>query len=167
MRIIGYVREGPGPQSGDPAFAQAEKIRRWATDAGHRLVAVCQDIKSPGHALGREGYRALIGIISAGQVDGVVVSSIDALSADTIVQEVMIWDLRNRGMTVMSARAEDHELLGLPVSQRARLLIQDVLARVVDYQEMIAAIQPAPASIDAPDEEIIIELVEQDTATGN
>ncbi|MBT8211877.1 MAG: recombinase family protein [Acidimicrobiia bacterium] len=167
MRIIGYVREGPGPQSGEAAFAQAERIRRWASDAGHRLVAVCQDIKTPGHELGREGYRALIGIIGAGQVDGVVVSSIDALSADTIVQEVTIWDLRNRGMTVMSASQDDHEVLSLPVSERARLLIQDVLARVVDYQEMVSSIQPAPPTVDAADEEIIIELVEQDTATGN
>lgn len=167
MRVIGYVREGPGPQGGEPAFAQAERIRRWAGDAGHRLVAVCQDIRSPGLELGREGYRALIGIVTAGQVDGVVVSSIETLSADTIVQEVMIWDLRNRGMTVMSTRTEDHDVLAQPVSHRARLLIQDVLARVVDYQEMVSTIEPAPRAIEVPDEEIIIELVEQDSATGN
>ena len=69
LRVVGYVRETAGPQEGQTAFTQSERIRRWASDHGHQLVAVCQDVRQAGHALGREGFRALLGIISAGEVD--------------------------------------------------------------------------------------------------
>ena len=55
MRVVGYIREASADD--EPAFAQSEQIRRWIVENGHRLVALCQDVRTPGHAVGREGLQ--------------------------------------------------------------------------------------------------------------
>ncbi len=161
MRIVGYVRETPGPQEGETAYAQSEKIRRWVVETGHQLVAVCQDTRQAGHALGREGYQALLGIIGSGQVDAVLVSSVATFSLDKIVQEIMIWDLRGRGVAILSTEGDDLEDLKDPPEDLARLLVRDVLARVGEHLHHTR--DPSRATmlpVDAPPEDVVIELIQ-------
>jgi DNA invertase Pin-like site-specific DNA recombinase len=160
VRVVGYVRETADPQEGEAAFVQSERIRRWIAANGHQLVAVCQDIRQFGHSLGREGYRALIGIISAGQVDAVVVSALDSLSGDKIIQEIMLWDLRTRGVTVLSARAEDLEELRQPPHDQGRMLVRDVLVRIEEHAAIVSRdLGPAVLPVaDAPPD-VVIELI--------
>ncbi len=158
MRVVGYVRESRTPQEGSTAFSQSEQIRRWIAGTGHQLVAVCQDVRQAGHALGREGYRALLGIIGAGQVDAVVVADLESLSPDVIIQEVMLWDLRARGMPVLTADPAEVPLLSEPTSDRTRMLIRDVLARVSEYRAAELVDQPTVLPVDyAPD--VVVELL--------
>ncbi len=159
MRVVGYVREAQGPHEGVTAYGQSEAIRRWVVETGHQLVAVCQDTRHSGYALGREGYRALLGIIGAGQVDAVVLASLDALAADKIVQEVMLWDVRSRGVTVMSATEEDLDELRDPPADRTRLLIRDVLARVAEYQAAAPVERPPMIVVDDDATDVVVELL--------
>ena len=164
MRLVGYVRETAGPQEGQTAFTQSERIRRWASDHGHQLVAVCQDVRQAGHALGREGFRALLGIVNAGEVDAVVVASLEAFSLDKVLQEVMLWDLRTRNVAVLSA--DDDDLPGLkdPPDDPTRLLVRDVLARVADYREAHADAGPTMIAVDDGPADIVVELLPPDEA---
>ena len=164
MRVVGYVRETAGPQEGQTAFTQSEWIRRWASDHGHQLVAVCQDVRQAGHALGREGFRALIGIISAGQVDAVVFASLEALSLDKVLQEVMLWDLRGRSVAVLSADDDDLPNLKDPPDDPARLLIRDVLARVGEYRDSSAGDRPTMLAVDDEPTDVVVELIPPDEA---
>ena len=82
MRVVGYIREASADS--EPAFAQSEQIRRWINENGHRLVSLCQDVRSPGHSIGREGLQSIVGIVSAGQVDAVVVPSLVTFSPDKV-----------------------------------------------------------------------------------
>jgi hypothetical protein len=135
---VGYVRDAVDPHEGEPSFSQSEKIRRWTADNGHQLVAVCQDARTPGRDLNRDGLQALIGIIDAGRVDGVIVATLTAFSPDKVVQEVMIHDLRTRGVTVMTA--EDSELPHLedPPPDQIRLLVRDVLEKARRHRHLVA-----------------------------
>jgi len=164
MRVVGYVREAPGPQEAESAFVQSERIRRWVTESSHhQLVAVCQDILQSGYALGREGYRALIGIITAGQVDAVVVSSLDSLSGDKIVQEIMIWDLRSRGISMLSTRQEDLPELADPPGDRARLLIRDILVRIGEHVALTSQEWgPTVLPVDSAPPDVVVELIAPD-----
>lgn len=139
MRVVGYVRDTPDPSEAEPAFAQAERVRRWIKDSGHQLVAVCQDVRTAGRTLGRDGYRAMIGVISTGEAEAVLVPSLDALSPDKVTQEIMLWDLRARNIAVLSAAETDLELLSDPPPDSLRILIRDVLAKVVDHVGMVGA----------------------------
>ena len=166
LRVVGYIREAPGPQESDTAFSQSERIRRWVTEAGHQLVAVCQDIRHSGHALGRDGYKALVGIIGAGQVDAVVVASLNTLSLDMVVQEILIWDLRSRSVTILSAEPEDLDQLKEPPDDRSRLFVRDVLTRVAEH--VVAASEvwaPSVVPVDATAEDVVVELIPPDDDT--
>jgi len=139
VRVVGYVRDTPDPSEGEPAFAQAERVRRWINDSGHQLVAICQDVRTAGRTLGRDGYRAMIGVIGTGEAEAVLVPSLDALSPDKVTQEIMLWDLRARNIAVLSANETDLELLADPPPDSLRILIRDVLAKVVGHVEMVGA----------------------------
>jgi DNA invertase Pin-like site-specific DNA recombinase len=156
MRVVGYVRELFGPEDTDPAFVQGEAIRAWVRKTGHNLISVCQDVRQEGHGLGRDGFQALLGIVAGNGADGVVVPSLSALSPDLMTQEIMIWDLRRRGIAVMSIDEADHQMLLTPT--RERLLIRDVLARLEEYYEWA---RPADEEEDEErtGDEVVVELI--------
>ena len=149
LRVVGYVRESPGPPEGVTAFAQSEELRRWVRESGHHLVAICQDIKVPGYSLGREGYRALLNIARSGQVEAVLVADLGTLSPDKVAQEIMIADLTEGGVSVISVLAEDQEALADLTQDRVRMVIRDVLAKSARYRA-----------------EFLIPEVEEDAAAG-
>lgn len=134
MRVVGYIRESLAPSATGMAYAQSEQIRRWVAEYGHRVVAICQDVKTPGHELGREGLRALIGIVDSGQVDAVIVADLETLSSDLVIQEILLWDLRSRGVRVLSADSGDIVALSDPPQDATRMLLRDVLHRVAEHQ---------------------------------
>lgn len=142
MRVVGYVRDAAATADELPAFAQGENIRRWIAANGHQLVATCQDVAQPGHELGRDGYRALAGIIRAGRADGVIVSSLDALSPDKVTQEVMIWELRSRGIAVISTSDEDLVELSDEPTEQLRLIVRTVLSKAETHLELLADVTP-------------------------
>lgn len=133
MNIVGYVREAPGRGHSDTAFAQSERIRRWALDTGDHLVATCQD-HGPGSTTSRPGYRAMIDLVRTGAVDAVVVAGLTALSTDKIVQEIMLVDIRTAGVTVISTDTDDHDALSDAGEDHARMVVRDVMAKVADYR---------------------------------
>ncbi len=156
MRVIGYVRDAPGPDSGDTVFVQSERIRRWVAHNRCQLVAVCQDTLSGSAADDRDGYRALLGIISAGHVDSVLIPDLAVLSADLMVQEIMLHDLRVRGVNVISADENDLPALADPATDPGRLLIRDVLTKQQAYRNRFSEV--AGEIIDT-DQDVMIELI--------
>jgi hypothetical protein len=133
VRIAGYVREPADPSADRPAFAQQEELRRYALEHGHDLVAVCRDAREAGYALGRSGYRSLLGVIATGAVDAVLLPGLETLADDQILQEIILWDLRSRRVQILSTRSADSAVLGGDDPGPARMLIRDVLSRVAEY----------------------------------
>ncbi len=149
MRVVGYVRELSGPPAAVTAFMQAEGIRRWVRENGHHLVAICQDAT---HAE-RPGYRALCGILAAGEVDMVLLATLDALSADKVVQEVMLADLHSRGGAVTAVDAADVAALSDENTDPARRFIRDVLYHRAAYEKTFGE------TAEAPGREAVVELI--------
>lgn len=161
MRVVGYVRESPDPSDGRSGFAQQEEIRRYAASHGLAVMAVCQDLRG---STDRDGYLSLLGVVAAGGVDAVLLPGIVTLSADQIVQEIMIWDLLGRGIRVISTSAADAALLGIDADPGvARMLIRDVLARVGEHARTIGARRIDRPSI-LPDGDVLIHILEADAA---
>lgn len=161
VRVVGYIRETSS--DGEPAFAQSEKIRRWINENGHRLVALCQDVRTPGHTVGREGLQSIVGIISAGQVDAVVVPSLTTFSADKVTQEVIMSALRLNEVTLLSTEIDDIEMLTDPPADNLRMIVRDVLAKQTRFDEILSlpsSEEPDPEVIrvdETPD--VVIELI--------
>jgi len=164
VRVVGYVRESADPSAGRSAFEQQEVIRRHAAEQGHALVSMCQDARTPGEALGRNGYLGLLGVVASGAVDGVLVAGISALSSDQIVQEIMLWDLRGRGIRVMSADPADADLLDAADGPGpTRMVIRDVLERVGEHARSLGSHRLDPPAI-LPDGDVMIHILAADRA---
>ncbi len=161
MRIVGYIREASA--EGEPAFAQSEKIRRWINENGHRLVALCQDVRTPGHSVGREGLQSIVGIISAGQVDAVVVPSLGTFSADKVTQEVIMSALRLNEVTLLSTDPDDIDMLTDPPADNLRMIVRDVLAKQTRFEEILSLPikdEPDPQVVRIDETaDVVIELI--------
>ncbi len=167
MRIVGYVREIPGHQQADTAFAQSERIRRWVRDTGNELIAVCQDTTATAFD-DRPGYRALVEVVRSGGVDAVLIGTIEALAGDKVVQEIMLVDLRAAGVTVISTEESDHALLDVTADDHTRMVVRDVVAKVAEYRHAyglegddIATVAPnTPRKPDNGDDgSVVVELI--------
>ncbi|MBM3694482.1 MAG: recombinase family protein [Actinobacteria bacterium] len=160
MRVAGYVREAADPAGDRPAFVQQEEIRRYAAAHGLQVVALCQDIRTPGRPLGREGYLSLLQVVSSGHAAAVLLPGIETLSSDVVVQEIMLWDLRSRGARVVSTYPADLEALSDAPSDPTRQFVRHILARVAEHGAAVAAATPGvpPPALDA-DAGVVIRLV--------
>jgi hypothetical protein len=163
VQVVGYIREASADS--EPAFAQSEQIRRWIGESGHRLVSLCQDVRSPGHSVGREGLQSIVGIVSAGQVDAVVVPSLLTFSQDKVSQEVIMWELRAHGVMVLSTDSEDIPQLADPPADQVRLIIRDVLAKSARFEEIMRLptpeVEPDDTHVDEA-RDVVIELIPPD-----
>lgn len=164
MRLVGYIRESADRSDTRSGFAQQEELRRYAADRGHQIVSICQDSHRPGEQKTRHGYVSLLGVIAAGGVDAVLVPGLATLSSDAIVQEIMLWDLRNRGVRVVSTESADVGLLDDGARlQPDRLVIRDVLERVEEHSRSLGehGLRRTPP---VPDTDVVIHLVAAETA---
>lgn len=160
MRVVAYVREAADPAGDRPAFVQQEEIRRFAAAHGLQVVALCQDVRSPGRALGREGYLSLLGVLASGHAEAVLLPGLATLSSDLVVQEIMLWDLRSRGARVLSTDPADLDGLTTAPPDADRQFVRHVLARVAEHGALAAANPPGIAQAGAPDEDgVVVSLV--------
>ena len=161
MRVVGYVRESADPAE-TSAFAQQEELRRHAAEHGHLLVSVCQDLRSPGAPPSRHGYVSVLGVIAAGEVEAVLVPRLSTFSSDAIVQEIMLWDLRSRGIRVVSTDPVDLRLLDDQESPSAdRMVIRDVLQRVGEHAREVGSKRPGSDRV-LPDSDVLVQIIAAD-----
>lgn len=160
MRVVAYVREATDPAGDRPAFAQQEEIRRFAATHSLQVVALCQDVRSPGRALGREGYLSLLGVLASGHAEAVLLPGVATLSSDLIVQEIMLWDLRSRGAQVLSTDPADLNALAATPPDADRQFVRHVLARVAEHGALAAATPAGPPAVIPPGEDgVVVSLV--------
>jgi len=172
LNIAGYVRQTPGRTDPDTAFAQSERIRRWASDAGHDVIAICQDHHISTSPTDRPGFRALLEIVRSERAEAVVVGNLSALSPDIMMQEIMLVDIRAAGCNVIATEPEDLELLMNTEQDHARMIVRDTVAKVHQYSKAYGltginepTVHPAVVSDDiepSDTTDVVIELI-----TGN
>ncbi len=133
MRVVGYVRERPAAVGTEPAFAQGERIRRWADDHGHDLVALCRDPVRSDDVVGA-GFDALVAVVDAGVAATVVVASPSALGDSPTAQEVVLWDLERHGATV-AFTTEDSAADATDDTRAAREQARQVLERLAAHED--------------------------------
>ena len=82
MRIIGYVRVSSDEQARDGVSlaVQSEKVRQFASLHDLELVDVIIDAGVSAKTLDRPGLTRALGMLDAGQADGIVVMKLDRLT---------------------------------------------------------------------------------------
>ena len=82
MKIIGYVRVSTEEQAqhGVSLAAQEAKLRQYADLYGHDLVEVVVDAGQSAKSLNRPGLTRVLGALTAGEVEGVIILKLDRLT---------------------------------------------------------------------------------------
>jgi DNA invertase Pin-like site-specific DNA recombinase len=85
-RLIGYLRVSTDEQadSGAGLAAQQEQLRRAFEYEGWALVELIRDEGASGKDLQRDGLRRALGMIAAGEADGLVVAKLDRLTRSVV-----------------------------------------------------------------------------------
>ena len=83
----------------------------------------------------RPGFKALIDIVRSGAADAVAVGSLEALSPDKVMQEIMVSDIRAVGATVIATDPDDLEVLRDGAKDHTRIVVRDIVSRVAEYIE--------------------------------
>lgn len=82
MKIIGYVRVSTEEQAtqGVSLQAQEAKLRQYCDLYGHDLVEVVVDAGQSAKSLNRPGLTRVLGALTAGEVEGVIILKLDRLT---------------------------------------------------------------------------------------
>lgn len=106
LRLVMYVRVSTAGQlDGYGLEAQEKDCGRWAKKHGHKVVKVCTDGAVSGKTSDEErpGLTEALGIIAAGDADGILAPTLDRVARELTVQEAalsVIWAYGSRAFTV-------------------------------------------------------------------
>ena len=85
MRVIGYTRVSTAKQAsdGDSLDVQRDKVATYCDLHDYELVDMYEDAGASAKDLKRNGLRAALGALEAGEADGLVVFKLDRLTRST------------------------------------------------------------------------------------
>jgi DNA invertase Pin-like site-specific DNA recombinase len=139
VKLIAYLRPSSKRQADhEPSLAEQRKaIQAWAPEHGHRIVAWYSDEGTSG-ANGldaRTGLPEALGDLKDARAEGIVVSRLDRLSRDLIVQEQLLAEVWRMGAEVCSTAAGEAAYLARDdPGDPSRKLIRQVLGAVAEYE---------------------------------
>jgi DNA invertase Pin-like site-specific DNA recombinase len=145
--FIAYLRS-PRNQLGG-TNSEDEAVQAWAAKKRHRIVAVFQDERAAG--LGRRaGLAAAMAALGQDAVVGMVVSSLESLDEDLIVQEQVLAEIRKLGARVYSLNPDDGTELRRVPADPSRQTVRKVLQTAARNDRHIAALRSAARTTNGP-----------------
>ena len=138
---VAYLRlSGRGQVDGDGLTRQREAISQWAAATGTRIQAWYEDQGASGASRDRTALVELLVDLESGGPGVVVFERLDRLARDVVVQESIIDELRQLGVTPVSTAEPD--LVG---DDPSRMLIRTVIGAVAAYERQLTTQKLAAA----------------------
>lgn len=138
MKVIAYLRVSTDKQAeqGHGLPVQEKKIRAWAREHGHRIVAWHRDegISGSNGLDAREGLYSALADLQDRKGHGLVVYRLDRLARDLIVQEQLLAEIRRMGGEPFSTSASEADFLSDDPDDPSRKLIRQILGAVNEYE---------------------------------
>ena len=146
MKLIAYIRVSSQSKADheDSAGEQERKLRAWAKRNRHTIVDVMADEGVTGHN-GDEGIEAngladrvalpvALADLAAGKAAGIVVTKLDRLARDLILQEQLLAEIHRQGGEPFTVSPSEQAFLGDDPADPSRKLIRRVLGAVSEYE---------------------------------
>jgi DNA invertase Pin-like site-specific DNA recombinase len=145
VKIILYIRvSSTNKADHEPSATEQErKIRAWAREHGHQIIAVYRDegVSGANGVDTRTGLPQALAALKAREASGLAVVKLDRLSRDLIVQEQLMADVRRLGAQMFTVSAAEQAYLGDDPDDPSRKLIRQVLGSVVEYERSMTALR--------------------------
>lgn len=139
-RAVSYLRvSGKGQVSGDGFPRQRAAVKRYASRARLELVAEYRDegVSGTNELTDRPGLAALLDHLESNGVGVVLVERADRLARDLMVSEVILAQLRDRGVRVLDSSGTDLSDNTDPTCT----LIRQVLGAVAQFDKSITVLK--------------------------
>lgn len=150
--MIGYVGAPAAEALADPvgamergldARAQRDAIERCARE--RRLTVVGMVAEHEADPLGsiaeRDGVGELLERIREGEAEGIVVASLDRLSPDLVLQELIIAEARRVGCVLVSANDDEAAALAEPPADEMRALVRRAIGETDRFHGDLRALR--------------------------
>lgn len=135
MKLFGYIRvSGKGQRDQDGPQRQRDAITAFCYQNHAELIGVFDDIGISGtiDGLNRPGLVKLIASCEEGQAVGIVVESMERFARDLVVSELLIAELKKRGIKLFAADVGFQDQVSADVDP-SRKLIRQILAAVAEH----------------------------------
>jgi DNA invertase Pin-like site-specific DNA recombinase len=145
MKVVAYLRVSTDRQAeeGLGLDVQRAAIKEWARHERHQIVDEFVDAGVSG-SNGIESRIALGQALNAlrnGDASGLVVSSLDRLARDLVLQETLLRDVRTGGHHTFTTVASENAFLADDPNDPSRRLIRQVLGAVSEYERAMIALR--------------------------
>jgi len=140
-KALAYLRvSGLGQVEGDGFDRQRERITTWAKANRHVVVEEFRDegVSGTTELEGRAGLAALLDRIDSNGIRVVVVENATRLARDLMVAEIILSQLRDRGVTVWSA---DGNVNLTENDDPTATLIRQVLGAVAEFDRKVTVLK--------------------------
>ena len=139
MKAYAYLRvSGKGQIEGDGFTRQLGAIKSYAAANGIKIVEVYREegVTGTTESMNRPAWVEMIGCILADGVKTVLIEKLDRLARDLMVQEHIIRDLRERGITLISAAEPD-----LCSDDPTRKLLRQIMGAIAEYDKSMIVLK--------------------------
>jgi len=137
-RVAGYIRVSTSEQAehGGGLEVQERAIREHCEREGFELVKVYRErgVSGANGVEDRQALPVLLMDLEAGEFGAVIVTRLDRLARDLILQETIIADLRKRKAALVSLAEPD-----LCSDDPGRVLVRQIMGSIAEYEKKIIA----------------------------
>ena len=131
-----YLRvSGKGQVKGDGFPRQLETIRAYAREQGIRIVKVFEE-KGVGGTTeweDRPAWAEMIGALNG--VKFIIIERLDRLARELFIQEYILRDLKQRGVTLVSVHEQDID------SNPERILFRQIMGAIAQYDKTMVVLK--------------------------
>lgn len=140
--VFAYLRVSSlGQVDGDGFERQEQAIRAYCAAHGMHVRAVYREEASgTRESMNRPAWIEMMKVIMANGVKTIVVERLDRLARDLMIQEHIIADTRERGITLISAAEPD-----LCVDDPSRKLMRQIMGSIAEYDRTMIVLKTRAA----------------------
>jgi DNA invertase Pin-like site-specific DNA recombinase len=145
VKLVAYLRVSTDRQAeeGLGLEVQEQAIRAWARINSHRVVLWTRDegVSGSNGLEVREGLADALEAVKSGGANGLIVSRLDRLARDLVLQEQLLADIRRMGADVSSTSTAEASYSTDDPDDPSRKLIRQVLGAVNEYERAMIALR--------------------------
>jgi DNA invertase Pin-like site-specific DNA recombinase len=145
LDLVAYLRVSTDKQAeqGCGLDVQADAIKQWSAEHGHRVVAWFRDegVSGSNGLDMRLGLAEALDALRQGLGQGLIIYRLDRLARDLVIQEQLLADLRRIGVVAVTTSAAETALLEDDPDDPTRRLVRQVLGAVSEFERAMIALR--------------------------
>jgi DNA invertase Pin-like site-specific DNA recombinase len=139
MNVVGYIRvSSKGQMEGDGPTRQKQAIEKFCREHNISLTAsfIEEGVSGTTEAMDRESFSQMVQFIEMTRdVSAVVVERLDRLARDLMVSEILLTELRKRGIKVFAADQGALIDMANEEGDPTRKLIRQIIAALAEWEK--------------------------------